>query len=134
MNKKINDWKNVNVWLVGASDGIGAALAKKLLAKGANVTLSSRRKEKLDDIANAYPNAKVQTLDVLDLERAKEIAHSFSKLDLVIYMAADYSPMKSEELDAKRAGQIVDVNLKGAINISAVAIELFKKQKYGHLS
>jgi short-subunit dehydrogenase len=134
MNKKIKNWKNVSVWLVGASDGIGAALAKKLLALGANVTLSSRRKEKLDEIAKDYPNAKVQALDVLDLERASEIAKSFTSLDLVIFMAADYSPMRSDELDAKRAGQIVDINLKGAINVSAAAIEFFKKQKHGHLS
>lgn len=134
MNNKIKNWKNVNVWLVGASDGIGAALAKKLLALGANVTLSSRRKEKLDEIAKDFPNAKVQTLDVLDLERAREISLGFSKLDLVIFMAADYSPMRSDELDAKRAGQIVDINLKGAINVSTVALDVFKKQKSGHLS
>jgi short-subunit dehydrogenase len=134
MNKKIKNWKNVNVWLVGASDGIGAALGRKLLALGANVTLSSRRKEKLDEIAREFPNANVQTLDVLDLDRAKEISLGFSRLDLVIFMAADYSPMRSDELDAKRAGQIVDINLKGAINVSTVALDVFKKQKSGHLS
>lgn len=134
MNNQIKNWKNLNVWLVGASDGIGAALARKLLAKGANVTLSSRREDKLNEIAQEYKNATVRALDVLDFDRAQKIVRDFKKLDLVIYMAADYSPMRSDELDAKRAGQIVDVNLKGAINIAAATLEIFKHQKEGHLS
>ncbi|NOT79362.1 MAG: SDR family NAD(P)-dependent oxidoreductase [Bacteriovoracaceae bacterium] len=134
MNKKITNWKNKKVWLVGASDGIGAALAKKFLSEGVDLYVSSRRKEKLLDVVKGYSNATVLAFDVTDLSAAEEAIKQIPELDLVIFMAADYSPMKSDNLDAKRAGQIVDVNLKGAINISSVAIEKFLKQKRGHLS
>ncbi len=134
MNKKITNWKNKTVWLVGASDGIGAALAKKFLSEGVDLYVSSRRKEKLMEVIGDFKNATILPLDVTDLEAAQEAINQIPKLDLVIFMAADYSPMKSDQLDAKRAGQIVDVNLKGAINISAVSIDKFLKQKNGHLS
>ena len=42
MNKKITHWKNKKVWLVGASDGIGAALAKKFLSEGVDLYVSSK--------------------------------------------------------------------------------------------
>ena len=42
LNPKIAAWKDRRVWLVGASTGIGAALAQALLARGAKVAVSAR--------------------------------------------------------------------------------------------
>lgn len=134
MNKKISDWNHKKVWLVGASDGIGAALAKKLLAKGAVLYASSRREEKLKAVVAGYDQAVILPLDVLDLKAVKESLDKIGSLDLVIYMAADYTPMQSENLDAAASAKMVDVNLKGAINIASEVIPLFMKQKTGHLS
>ena len=47
MNPKITDWQGKRVWLVGASSGIGAAVAKELLQRGARVAISGRSLEKL---------------------------------------------------------------------------------------
>ena len=42
MNPKITDWSGRRVWLVGASSGIGAALAQALAQRGARLALSAR--------------------------------------------------------------------------------------------
>ena len=42
LNPRIAAWKDRRVWLVGASTGIGAALARVLLARGAKVAVSAR--------------------------------------------------------------------------------------------
>ncbi len=135
MNKKIQSWKNLNVWLIGASSGIGKALAIKLLSHGANVYLSSRKEHLLNEIKNIYPKAAtVLPLDVLDLE---QIALQFSKIpeiDLVIYLAADYSPLSVTSFNAEEVTKIINVNLIGATNISSVVLPRLISQKKGHLS
>ena len=47
MNPKITNWQGKRVWLVGASSGIGAALAKQLAGQGARVAVSGRKIDKL---------------------------------------------------------------------------------------
>ena len=46
-NPKITDWSGRIVWVVGASSGIGRALAETLSAQGARVIASARRSEPL---------------------------------------------------------------------------------------
>lgn len=134
MNKKIKNWNGLKVWLVGASDGIGAALAKDLLKRGVILSVSSRRKEKLEEVTRGFPNARLFPLDVMDQAALLKAYSEMGDIDLVIYMAADYSPLKSEAINAEIAGKIIDVNFKGAVNLTSVVIPSFVAKKSGHLS
>ncbi len=49
----MTDIRNKTVWITGASSGIGAALAKTASEAGANVILSGRRLEALDEVARS---------------------------------------------------------------------------------
>ncbi|MDP3715594.1 MAG: SDR family NAD(P)-dependent oxidoreductase, partial [Burkholderiales bacterium] len=42
LNPPLRDWNGKRVWIVGASSGIGAAVARALLEQGARVALSAR--------------------------------------------------------------------------------------------
>jgi short-subunit dehydrogenase len=135
MNKKITNWKGVNVWLIGASSGIGRALALQLLKAGANVSISSRKENLLLEIKQQFPtNTKVLPLDVLNLEQISEQFSKIPDIDLIIYLAADYTPLSITNFDAKEVAKIINVNLIGATNISSVVLpRLIKQKKAGYI-
>jgi hypothetical protein len=68
MNKPIRDWAAQRVWIIGASSGIGAALALALLERGAHVAVSARRAEALHALVAGHPQARVLTFDVTERE------------------------------------------------------------------
>jgi len=99
MNPPIRDWRGQRVWLLGASSGIGAALARALLARGARVALSARKEGMLHEIAGDTGNALALPCDAVhpaSLEQAcAVIMQAWGGLDVAIYLAADYQPMRA---------------------------------------
>lgn len=95
------DFKNKTVWITGASSGIGLALAKKMIANGANVAVSARNGEQLESIYCQYINALVVPGDLTDLTTNKEIVETiiskYGQLDCVILNAggAEYIDISS---------------------------------------
>jgi short-subunit dehydrogenase len=65
MNQPVSDLRGLRIWLVGASSGIGAELARQALQAGARVALSARRADVLQEVAAAHKNAFIAPLDVL---------------------------------------------------------------------
>ena len=139
LNPRIESWKDRRVWIVGASTGIGAALAEALLAKGARVALSARRKEPLDAIAAKHgANAVVLPLDINDapeLQRATaSLVMRWGGVDVVVAMAGDYKPMRAWELDLEVARRMVQTNIQGYLNVLAPIIPQMMKQGSGVIS
>ena len=63
----MKDWLGKKYWLVGASDGLGAALAQQLSRSGVEVILSARSEDKLAKLAADLPGrARAVAMDVTD--------------------------------------------------------------------
>jgi short-subunit dehydrogenase len=140
LNPKITDWSRQRVWIVGASSGIGAALAEKLLATGARVALSARSADKLNALAAQFNVAKTLVLP-LDITEVESIANAEKKLiaawggyDLVIFMAGNYTAMRAWELDLAVAKQMVAVNWEGFLNGLSVVIPRMMQAKSGGIA
>jgi short-subunit dehydrogenase len=124
LNVAIDQWVGKNVWIVGASSGIGQSLAKKLIALGANVALSSRRKEPLDVLVAGSTNKQakhiVATMDVTDSEQVKAahrvIREQWSRIDLIVWLAGTYKAMRADSLDLALIKQTIDANLLSVYN------------------
>ena len=43
-------------------------------------------------------------------------------IDLVVYLAGDYVPMRADEFDLSRAEQVIDVNFNGALRLLATVL------------
>ena len=118
LNPRIKEWRGLRVWLVGASSGIGAALARELSGRGAILAISARRADKLEELrASLSPSAEPHLclpLDVTVTEALQAttdtLQETWKKIDLVIWLAGDYSPMTSEAFDLERALTITEVN------------------------
>ncbi len=137
LNPAIRDWRAKRVWVIGASSGIGAALARALLAQGARVALSARSAPGLAQIA-ALPGvtALVLPLDVTDAGAVapalQQVVLAWGGIDLVVWCAGSHNPVRAWELDAADARRLVDVNLNGVINgLPAVVRQLLLQNSGG---
>ena len=101
MNPVVSEWRVKRVWLVGASSGIGAALAHALARRGARLALSARSADKLQALGIA--DARLVPCDATDaasLARARQaVIDALGGIDLVIYLAGDYVPMRADNFD-----------------------------------
>lgn len=126
MNKPITDWRGKRVWLLGASSGIGAALARALLSEGARVAVSARSAAKLEALVRDRPAGLVLPCDVADpgsiAAAWQSLLHHWQGVDLAIYIAGDYVPMRAWAFDMAAAQRMIDVNLVGAVNFAACVV------------
>lgn len=128
-----------HVWIIGASSGIGYALAVELAAQGGTLALSARSKDKLNALNGELGGRHaVLPLDVADTQAfeaaAKAVQGAFPRLDSVIFMAAIYNPASLENLNVKDVRQTVDINLNGAFNAVHAVLPMLKKQGGGQFA
>lgn len=118
------------IWIIGASDGIGAALARAYAARGARLILSARSADRLAALAAELPtSADVLPMDVGDfasVRAAVDQLRSNGPLDRIIHMAALYDPGQIADLDPVMAAQIVQVNLTGSFHIAQLTPPLLR--------
>lgn len=139
LNPPIAHWTDQRVWVVGASTGIGAALARALLERGARVAVSARRPEPLDALAAAAPPGRALAL-ALDVTDAQSVADAhralitaWGRLDVVLMVAGNYKPMRAWEFDLHAAKALVDVNVNGVLNVLAAALPRLIASNEGHV-
>ena len=124
MNPKITEWHGRRVWLVGASTGIGAAMARELAGRGAKLALSARSADKLQ--ALGIDDALILPCDATDATSLAGMRHAllaaWGGVDLVVYLAGDYVPMRADEFDLARAEQVIEVNFNGALRLAATML------------
>lgn len=135
LNPPIRDWRGRRVWLVGASSGIGAALARQLADAGAQLALSARDADRLAEVAADCPGGAVLPLDVSragDLQRAHdELLAAWGALDVVILNAGTYRPQRAWELTRESVRETLDVNLLGVMDGVAAIVPSLLAQGRG---
>ena len=119
------------IWIIGASEGIGAELAHDWAKCGARLVLSARSSTRLQELAATLgADHIVVPLDLADRASIDAAAAQIAKLgpiDRVINMAALYAPGKVAELSPVDVAKIVSVNLTGSFHIAQIAQGLLRK-------
>lgn len=130
----MKEWQGKRYWLVGASDGLGAALARQLSRAGVEVVLSARSEDKLAALADDLPGrASYQVLDVRDDESVKAAADAVGEVDGVVYLAGAYWPFAATDWNAEQATTMADVNFTGLVRVMGQVVPGMVARDRGHV-
>lgn len=160
MNPRLTDWRGKRVWLVGASAGIGEALAVALAHRGARLILSARRRDALQAVAAACalpagdgamaqrppsdPACIPPEIVPFDVTRPDDVAAAWAQVcstgdgvDLVVYLAGHYDPLRADLpsdtlLPALR--RMLAVNLAGAVEVVGHVAPYFAARRRGGMA
>lgn len=121
------------IWIIGASSGIGAQLARNLSKQGAHLILSARSQDKLDGLNNELDGEHtVIPFDISDFEQVKNATNQaktlHSEIDRIICMTGIYEPKSILDMKEEDIRKIIDVNLTGVIYFIQCAIKAVKSQ------
>lgn len=136
MNPPITDWRGQRVWLVGASSGIGAAIAHALHAQGAQVLVSARGAAALEAFVQAHPGAQAWPLDVTDRETVARTTRAIlaqGPLDLMVYCAGHYRSMRADAFDRDEMQRHLAINYEGALNVLHGLLPALLARGRGHV-
>lgn len=130
-------------FITGASAGIGKSTAVKFAEEGADLIISARRIEKINEFADELQkkfNVKVYAakLDVRNKEEVKSVVASlpeeWKEIDILVNNAGlSRGVNKLHEEDYEGIDEMIDTNVKGALNIIREVVPLMVKREKGHI-
>jgi short-subunit dehydrogenase len=128
------EWIGKRYWIVGASEGLGRALAEQLSEAGAELILSARDRGSLEALAAALPGqTHVLPMDATDPEAVAAAQDGLGRIDGLVFLAGVYWPMKATEWDSDRAAQMMTVNVNGAIRAVGAVLPQMLARGGGHI-
>jgi short-subunit dehydrogenase len=130
----VRDLTGKRYWLVGASEGLGRALAEKMSRAGVELVVSARNQDRLDALVTELPGkATAVAMDVSSRKSVEEAAARIGDIDGIVILAGVYWPMKATEWDAQKAESMADINFTGAVRVLGAVLPAMVARDAGHI-
>lgn len=130
----MRNFKGKRYWLVGASEGLGLALARLMSEAGAELILSARSEDGLKAAAAGLSGpASILPLDVGDSASVATAAAQLPELDGMVFLAGVYWPMRAQDWDAEKAEAMANVNFTGCVRAIGAALPGMVARNRGHV-
>ena len=134
MTGSVHDWAGKRYWLVGASEGLGLALAQVMARAGADLVLSARSGDRLAAaVATLGRPARAVVCDVADAASVRAAAVEVGPVDGVVFLAGVYTPMAAQEWDADAVEAMCDVNFTGCARVLGAVVPGMVARGAGHV-
>ncbi len=130
----MREWQGKRYWLVGASEGLGRALAEVMSRAGAELVVSARSAERLQALVAELPGkARAVPVDISDRASVQAAAVAAGEIDGLVFLAGVYWPMSAQAWDAGQAETMADINFTGALRVVGAVMPGFVARGRGHV-
>ncbi len=121
--------------VTGASSGIGAQTVKLFSSLGAKVIAAARREDRLQDLANQYPDVMAVRCDVgveADCKNLVDtIINEYGKIDILINNAGISDPIPALEEDLDLFKRVIQIDLISCFHLAQLCAQHMETQKSG---
>ena len=121
--------------VTGASSGIGAQTVKLFSSLGAKVIAAARREDRLQDLANQYPDVMAVRCDVgveADCKNLVDtIINEYGKIDILINNAGISDPIPALEEDLDLFKRVIQIDLISCFHLAQLCAQHMETQESG---
>ena len=134
----MNDLKNKNIIVTGATGGIGNSIVKKLDKLGANILASGTKIEKLEELKKEFKNIEILKFDISQSDQIESFIEDASNklgnsLDCIVNNAGITQDNLAIRMNLDEWKKVIDVNLTSTFLMCKFAIKKMLKTKKGKI-
>ena len=132
----MNDLKDKNIIITGASGGIGNSIVKRLHDAGSNILASGTKVEKLESLKSELTNIKTLKFDISQHDKIEEFIENATKdlggnLDCIINNAGITQDNLAIRMSIEEWQKVINLNLTSTFLLSKFSIKKMLKNKSG---
>ena len=134
----MNDLKENNIIVTGATGGIGNSIVKKLYDAGANILATGTKSEKLEELKKKFEGIKILKFDISQTDNLENFIEDATKqiggkLDCLVNNAGITQDNLAIRMSIQEWKKVIDINLTSTFLISRFAIKKMLKNKKGKI-
>ena len=134
----MNNLKEKNIIVTGASGGIGNSIVRKLNECGANILASGTRIEKLEELKSQFKNIKILKFDISQSDKIEDFIENATKelggsLECIVNNAGITQDNLAIRMSLDEWRKVIDINLTSTFLLSKFAIKKMLKNKFGKI-
>ena len=134
----MNDLKESNIIVTGATGGIGSSIIKKLYNAGANILATGTKNEKLEELKKKFQNIQTLKFDISQTDNLENFIENATnqlggKLDCLVNNAGITQDNLAIRMSIEEWKNVININLTSTFLISKFAIKKMLKNKKGKI-
>ena len=134
----MNNLKEKNIIVTGASGGIGNSIVKRLNECGANILASGTRIEKLEELKSQFKNIKILKFDISQSDKIEDFIENATNelggnLECIVNNAGITQDNLAIRMSLDEWKKVIDINLTSTFLLSKFAIKKMLKNKFGKI-